>query len=128
MKTLKTVSWLHEADMIKAMLSAHDIEVFLPDEATTQALPIYSNAVGGIRILVKDDDFEEALKVIGEEPAIASKYTLACPKCESRDVKLGKLNQRSPIVTALLFGFPLLWIKRNYTCNSCGEAWKQSKL
>ena len=64
MKTLTTVTYLHEADMICSKLQADGIEAFMPDESVIAVNPLYANAVGGIRIQVNESDFERAEEIL----------------------------------------------------------------
>lgn len=43
------------------------LECALADESTVQLNWIYSNAIGGIRLLVREEDSEEALRILDEE-------------------------------------------------------------
>ncbi|MFR9164915.1 MAG: putative signal transducing protein [Clostridium baratii] len=43
----------HEAHLAKSLLEASNIEVFIKDEFTIQVNNFYSNAIGGVKILVE---------------------------------------------------------------------------
>jgi Putative prokaryotic signal transducing protein len=58
--TLRTVTWVHEAHLIKSVLDAEGIEVLIPDEHTLGVNPLLSNALGGARVLVRADDLDRA--------------------------------------------------------------------
>ncbi|MEG1556303.1 MAG: DUF2007 domain-containing protein [Bacteroidales bacterium] len=51
----------YEAHIAQAKLQEHGIESSITDEISVQ---IYANAIGGIRVQVKEEDFAEAKKII----------------------------------------------------------------
>lgn len=71
-----------EASIYKGRLETEGIEVFMRDDATINANPLYSNAVGGVKLYVLSKDAEKSLKVLSE----ISKYSfddnnklISCP-------------------------------------------------
>lgn len=66
MKTVASVNWIHHADRIRMLLDAHGIEAFIPDEGMAIANPLMNTAIGGIRVQVRDEDYDEATALIKE--------------------------------------------------------------
>lgn len=64
--TIKTFSYPAEAFLIKSRLEAEGIECLLKDELTIQVDPLLSNAIGGVKLQVKESDVEDAMKVLLE--------------------------------------------------------------
>ena len=60
MTTLRTCSELEEAELIKSVLAGSGVEAFLPDEKSA----LWSNALGGYRVEVEDEDVERANDVL----------------------------------------------------------------
>jgi hypothetical protein len=60
MTTLRTCSELEEAELIKSVLAGSGVTAFLPDESSV----LWSNALGGIRVQVADEDVERANDVL----------------------------------------------------------------
>jgi hypothetical protein len=54
----------YEAEMAKSELEAYDIPAFVLDQFTIGANPLYSNALGGIKLQVPASYAEEAYKII----------------------------------------------------------------
>ena len=52
--------WLEEALVVKSVLEADGVEVLIPDEHTIGAQPLYTNALGGARVMVRSRDFLRA--------------------------------------------------------------------
>ena len=53
-----------ELAIVKSLLEADEIEYFVKDELTVQAHNFMSNAVGGIKLLVKPEDVERAKLIV----------------------------------------------------------------
>ncbi len=64
--TIYTFSYPHEAAIIQGRLEADGIETFLKDELTVQTHNFYSNAIGGIKLQVWEEDVEVALAILAE--------------------------------------------------------------
>jgi hypothetical protein len=132
-ETLVTVApYIHliDAQFAQMKLESEDIESYLADENVILMYPLYSPAVGGIKIQVKSSDAVRAREVLAMKPEITEapieKYEGTgdpCPKCGSynryqyKDF-LGLLSGFS----AFLIGLPLPR-KRMY-CFNCKYRWK----
>jgi hypothetical protein len=57
---------LMEATLMKSVLEASGIEVYLVDENISRLKPIYSWAIGGIKLIVPDNQINRAREVIRE--------------------------------------------------------------
>lgn len=64
MVTVAKVSYVHEADLICMRLEEVGINTFVADQYLASAQPLYSGAIGGIRIQVHEDDLDKAQKVL----------------------------------------------------------------
>lgn len=67
---VRNCAWLHEAHVIAAVLDAHEIDVFIPDEHMAAIRPELSGFIGGVRVLVLASQLalaEEALATTAEE-------------------------------------------------------------
>lgn len=70
-KTLVTVAVYgspYEAGMAKSELEACGVPAFVADEFTISANPLYSNALGGIKIQVPASYAEEAREILSAKP------------------------------------------------------------
>ena len=127
MITLTTVNWMHEADLLCAQLASYGIEAYVPDQNTATVLPLYGGALGGIRIQVKEADLEKAREVMRDMAAVTEKNEVKCPACQSAKVCYQRASWPFFAVIILLFGVPLLWLSKKYTCRSCGHRWKEAE-
>ncbi len=63
---IATFTYPHELAIIKGKLESEGIQAFTRDENTVQVYNLYSNAIGGVKLLVHSSDVEEALEVLRE--------------------------------------------------------------
>jgi len=71
--TLLTFTYPHEAHLAKGRLESEGIEVQITDELTVQAYNLYSNAIGGVKLM--GDRFKHVQD--------ATKYAVARSKGET---------------------------------------------
>lgn len=62
--TVLTLTYPHEAHLVKGKLESEGIEVQLIDEMTVQVHNFYSNAIGGIKLSVRKADFQRARQIL----------------------------------------------------------------
>jgi hypothetical protein len=68
MVTLRTCSGLEEAEVIKSVLAGSGVESFVPDENSV----LWSNAIGGIRVQVAEEDVDRANDVLRQSDQVPS--------------------------------------------------------
>lgn len=64
--TIISFTYPHEAYLAKGKLESEGIEVIIKDELTAQVNNFYSNAIGGVKLLVRDIDFNNANQILVE--------------------------------------------------------------
>jgi hypothetical protein len=64
--TIKTFTYSSEVLALRGRLESEGIECFTQDELTAQVDPFYSNAIGGIKLRVKESDLARALEILKE--------------------------------------------------------------
>ena len=62
MKTIARFEVPEDAYLLRSFLASRDIEAHVLDENLIQLAWYYSNALGGVRVTVDDEDCEEAVK------------------------------------------------------------------
>lgn len=108
-----------KAHLIKSKLESEGILCFLQNEYTTTLLPYTYNMLNsGIKVLVIENDFENAAKIL---PSFVSNQ-LTCPDCSSTKIITGNGSRlkRFLIFTSILIAGPLGGIQTNFKCASCG--------
>ena len=140
--TLATFMFPTEAYGLMARLKAEGIECFLFDENIVYVNPFLSNAVGGVKVKVRESDVQKALLILKqideenkkEERLIDDKWAkdyvpveTYCPECESSRV----FRKKFPLYKTILaiIGFPiylaLAFLTKKHYCADCGHTWKQ---
>ncbi len=64
--TIMTVTYPHEVAVIKARLESEGIDCYLKDEMSVQVYNLASNAMGGVKLQVREKDREDALTILQE--------------------------------------------------------------
>lgn len=63
---LRRFQYSSEAIIYQGKLESEGVEVFLMDQTTIDSNPFYSNALGGIRMFVKTEDFDKANEILSD--------------------------------------------------------------
>jgi len=120
-----------EAVLAKSMLDSAGIESFLGDENLVRLDWFYSNLVGGIKLMVREEDAETARALLEKnipeklEVAGVGEYAQpACPKCGSLDVSFNELNKQIAY-TGFFLGVPIHVNRKGGKCHACGHEWDQ---
>ena len=120
--TVKTFDNYFLANIFLTRLQSDGIECYLKDEHTVTIDPILSNAIGGIKLVVKKEDEAAANKLLD---AYHLEYMLSatCPKCGSNSFSQVTKKEAVNYVTALLiwaFSSYAIAPKYVYQCSNCG--------
>jgi hypothetical protein len=62
--TIRTFIYASEVALPKAFLDAEGVFSFVKDELLVQTQPFYSNAIGGIKLQVRADDYQKANEIL----------------------------------------------------------------
>lgn len=121
---------LSEALLSKSILESAGIESFLADENLIRIDWFYSNLVGGIKLLVRGEDAEEAIKVLEQSTpeafqveGVGEYQQPQCPKCRSLDVAFDELNKRVAYGGVLFAGAQSPATSDHWKCHACGHEW-----
>lgn len=106
-----------EAHVIKSRLESDGIRASLMDEKTIDSDPLISQAIGGVKLLVHNDDLERALRIYNEiriyEKDDSGKL-IHCKKCSSSKILVAPSQRKSFFY--MLFPF---FENRKLICNDC---------
>jgi hypothetical protein len=140
--TLAKFTFPTEAYPLITRLEEEGIECFLADENIVSVQPFLSNAVGGVKINIREEDWERASIILKElktesekkESLVDDKWKkgfvkvdVYCPNCESSNVYIKRFSFFKTVL-AVLFAFiylPLTFIKKEHFCADCGHIWKE---
>ncbi|MBM1104861.1 DUF2007 domain-containing protein [Aurantibacter crassamenti] len=114
--TLGAFSYPADVQIIKGKLESEGISVFLKDEYTLNSDPLISDAIGGVKIQVNENDKERAIEIYNEIRNYAiddNGDPIICPNCKAE--KSETYYTRKGIINKL---FPF-FEKRKYRCTQC---------
>ena len=119
--TIRTFNNYFSAHILLTKLKSAGIECYLNDESTVTIGPHLSNAIGGIKLVIKSTDAQEVsflLHQLDEE----FRKTASCPKCGRNDIELVAKKSPANFLTAILswlFSNYAMSVKNVYQCSSC---------
>ncbi|MCF7566883.1 DUF2007 domain-containing protein [Sabulilitoribacter arenilitoris] len=114
---LATFPYSTEAQVTKAKLEAENIRVMLLDEKTVDSDPLISQAIGGVKLLVHNDNVKEAIKIYHQIRAYEKDKNgndIVCVNCESTKILIAEPSRKN--IFYMLFPF---FEKPKYRCNVC---------
>ena len=122
-----------DAELAKAHLESAGIPAVILDRYLAAIQWLYSNAIGGVKIAVDQDDLESARQILSEDRSTEllsvseSQSPPAdgdvCPVCTSSAIRPSRL-QRIAAAGSLATGVPLVMWRRRWICSSCGYSWR----
>lgn len=140
LKTIITFTLPQDAYMAKGYLESEGIETFMKDELTAQVHNFYSNAIGGVKIQVKESDYEKGLLILKKGGYITEENTeeekteivhpdkknnkKICPFCHSDNIGRKKEPNILTVIVYFILGFIFPIFKKSYVCYDCGKVWK----
>lgn len=114
---LATFPYSTEAQVTKAKLDDEGISTMLLDEKTVDSDPLISQAIGGVKLLVHNDDLNKALKIYNRIRAYEKGKNgedIICMNCESTKILIAEPSRKN--IFYMLFPF---FEKTKYRCNVC---------
>ena len=106
-----------EAHFVKSKLDSEEIQTMLMDEKTIDSDPLISQAIGGVKLLVHQNDFEKAVSIynqIREYQKDKNGNILQCISCNAPQLLIAPAQRKN--IFYMLFPF---FEKRKYICNNC---------
>lgn len=119
-----------DAHLLMSRLESEEIECWLQDENTVTINPIWTNAVGGIKLMVKKDDYTRALEIF-KETENNRKQAVGCPNCKGHNVEFVSSPRKTSNWISAIFGFMFVNFAmpadKVYHCFDCGHEFKESE-
>ncbi|POS02939.1 putative signal transducing protein [Flavobacterium croceum DSM 17960] len=126
-KIIGVYNYSAEAFIFKSKLEANGIAVFIKDNFTIDADPLYSQAIGGVKIYVHENEFDKAKKILSEINPFSvddNFKNITCPKCGEAKVELvTTIKDYKSFLSFLissLFSLLPFYVKEKYKCSICG--------
>ena len=144
LKMLISFTYPHEAHIAKGYLESNGIETLLKDEMTVSVNNFYSNSIGGVKLLVKDSDYDNGIHLLKDSGYICDNLTKdnfiinvikidkaedkkTCPFCKSENIAKNKKISIwiIPISVIIATLFPVY--RSSYKCFDCDKEWRFTK-
>jgi hypothetical protein len=117
-----------DAHLLRLRLEAGGVPAHVQDENTIQMDWLLSNAIGGVRVMVEEEDADRVREILAEEPVEgADSDRPACPDCLSTHTAPDEGPRRFAFLTLATVGFPLFLHKHRWKCTDCGRSWDERK-
>ena len=125
-KLIGRYQYTSEALIYKSKLESEEIEVFIMDNNTVDSNPLYSNAVGGVKLFVNFENEEKAkfiLSQISDFSLDENNQLMKCPKFNEEQIEMvTSINDFKSFLT-FLFSILIVLIpfysRYKYKCQSC---------
>ncbi|MBA2329641.1 MAG: DUF2007 domain-containing protein [Flavisolibacter sp.] len=118
-----------DAHIVMGQLEEQGIVCWLKDEYTLTIDPILTNALGGIKLMVAENQVQRALDLLEAQSREVHK-TQVCPKCSSFDVDMISSNRSArnwfTAISGFLLGDYAIGGKKVFHCFNCGLEWNKS--
>jgi hypothetical protein len=113
-----------DAHIIKGRLEEVGIECWLKDEHTVTTNPIWTNAVGGIKLMVAEEQQKEAFSLL-QEFDTALRNSRACKNCGSNNIEYVSTPRKASnwfsALVSFFFGDFAIAPDKVYHCFDCGH-------
>lgn len=134
--TVETFTSPWEAQLARARLEAEGIDSMVADEHVVRLDWAISNAVGGVKLRVREEDAERALAALQADVALPEIYLVTddeaslprCPGCNSEKLSFERWSRLAFFGSWLLLGFPLPVPRKRWSCRHCGAHWREDEL
>lgn len=107
---------------MKGLLQDNNIPCFLKDEHINTINPLYSQAFGGIRLMIREEDLDRAASLLAET---GNQYQnqIRCSNCGSFDVHFvtntaDRKNWFWILFSLITLSYPL-YLEKKYACRKC---------
>jgi hypothetical protein len=129
--TLEAFRDIPQALLAKGKLEWAGIECWLADGNLVRMDWLLSNAIGGIRLQVRQPDLESARAVLDEpippefsEEEVGESFAQPrCPRCYSLDIGFENIDRFWTFGLWLLLSFPIPIRKGHWKCYTCNVEW-----
>jgi DNA-directed RNA polymerase subunit RPC12/RpoP len=123
---LRRFQYSSEAIIYQGKLESQGVEVFVRDNHVIDSNPLYSNAVGGVKLYVKTEDVNKANKILQDISlySVDDNHKLVnCPNCgaEQAEMVTSICSLKMLIAYAISILLVLLpfFTRHKYKCANC---------
>ena len=117
-----------DASLSLGRMEEAGIKCWLKDENTATISPIFTNAIGGIKLMVAEDDMAAAKEILQALKDIKRK-SFACPYCGSNNIEYITTNRNTAnVISSILtwlFGNYAIGIHKIWHCFTCNKEFEE---
>ena len=131
LRTIASFREAYAAHIAKARLEAEGIPAFVTDEHMVSVQPLYSDAIGGVKLRVPSEYAERARSIVNEDRSgdlrgVARRRrgrlrVRRCPECGSRFVTRTTVCRRPRAQKRASYPV-MVWVTCD-ACEECGASW-----
>lgn len=128
---LRRFQYSSEAIIYQGKLESQGVEAFLRDNHVIDTNPLYSNAVGGVKLYVKTKDVNKANKILQDVSlySVDDNHKLVkCPNCGAEQTEMVTSIGNIKMLLAYVFSVLLLVLpfmsRHQYKCAKCKHEFK----
>lgn len=125
-KLVRRYQYASETLIFQSKLESEGIQVFSRDINTINSNPLWSNAIGGVKLFVRTEDYEKANTILLEISKFSldeNNELLQCPKCGTQEIEMVTSIKDGKKILAfillLLIAMMPLCSKHKYKCSKC---------
>ena len=125
------------AHIARSRLESEGILAVLDGEHHVAMDWMITNAVGGVKLLVRSTDSDSAIRILTETPEVfqhdqasdcpRDDGDICCPDCESPETYRERMKRKWIYLSILFLGIPIPFLSNKMICESCGNKWTFQK-
>jgi len=119
------------AEIIRARFEANGIDCFTADGNTIGANPLFTNAIGGVKLKIFEHDLEKCREILAQSEDLdihdvpPEEEEAGCPYCGSTNVRYGtatvkRTNWIGAVISFLFMTYPF-YARKAWHCFNCGK-------
>lgn len=117
-----------DAHILLGRLQEEGINCWLKDENTVTINPVWTGAVGGIKLMVAKEQKERAFELL-QQFLQQTKSIFLCPQCGSNDIQLISSPRKAAnwfsALASFLLGDYAIAASKTWHCFTCGAEFKE---
>ncbi|MGZ3657538.1 MAG: putative signal transducing protein [Bdellovibrionota bacterium] len=122
--TVRSFTTPVEAHLARAYLESEGVEALIRDEHSISMRPYLSSVLGGVRVVVHEENHERASELLDLPPA--EREPRLCPNCgEPGTEVLDRVGWAASIFSTLFTIAPARALKPLHGCAACGKVWRK---
>ncbi|MBG9376049.1 DUF2007 domain-containing protein [Panacibacter sp. DH6] len=125
---LRTFNNYIDAHLLLTRLESEGFNCWLKDENVVTINPVWTTAVGGIKLMIPDEEKEAAEKVL-QEIFEARKASFSCPNCASHNIEFINTPRKAvnwlSIIASWFFSSYAVAVEQTWHCFDCNAEFKE---